>query len=78
MFADIHSRRKKGRAELERHMGSELVAAVGVWRGKRRAGSCGKMSKLCGERDKYIYTGRNRRREGDMKMGSERELKRER
>jgi len=29
LFADIHSRRKKGRAELGRHMGAELVAVVG-------------------------------------------------
>ena len=29
LFADIHSRRKKGRAELGRHMGAELVAAAG-------------------------------------------------
>ena len=50
----------------------------GVWRGKRRAGSCGKMSKLSGrETDIHtIYTyRRNRRREGDMRMGSERDGK---
>ena len=47
----------------------------GVWRGERRGGSCGKMSKLSGERDRHTYnihTGRNRRREGDMRMGIER------
>ena len=57
----------------------------GVWRGKRRAGSCGKMSKLSGERDIHTYniymqeeqTARGRYADGKRERDEAREMGKE-